>query len=547
MTLLRRARIADGTGSALRRADVRIEGERIAEILEPGTAGDGGADEETIDLDGLVLAPGFIDCHTHYDAQVLWDRDLTPSCWHGVTTVVMGNCGFGIAPTRPEHRETIARTLENVEGMSVEALTEGIPWNFESFPDYLDAVDAAPTRLNTAALLGHSPLRLYVLGDEATERAATEEEVEEMRRLTAEALDAGALGFASSKNKVHAGAWGKPVPSRLSTPDEIFGIGRALAEKAQGTFQITRGRDFQIPELARLSKDSGRPVTWTALVSTPDAAEDLAEGTALGGAVWPQIACRPIVMQLTLEDPGPLAAASSFAEVLAKPRDERLRLYADPDWREQAKPAFDRVWGGHVTKISVAETEMHRDLQGQSIAEIGEARDAHPFDVLCDLGVAEDLRTRFALVIANDDEAILDDLLRDDRTLLGLSDAGAHASQLCDAVFSTHLLEYWVREKQTLSLEKAVWRLTGQPAEVFGLRDRGRIAPGFAADLVAFDPDRIGVEPMERIFDLPAGADRLIARSRGIEHIWVAGTAIRSDGADIPDARPGKLLRSRPS
>lgn len=543
MTLLRGARIADGTGSPLRRADVRIEGDRIAEILEPGATG---GDEETIELEGLVLAPGFIDCHTHYDAQILWDRDLTPSCWHGVTTVVMGNCGFGIAPTRPEHRETIARTLENVEGMSVEALTEGIPWTFETFPEYLDAIDATPTRLHTAVLLGHSPLRLYVLGDDATEREANDDEIAEMRRLTAEALDAGAIGFASSKNKVHAGAWGKPVPSRLSTADEIFRIGRALGEKARGTFQITRGTDFQIPQLARLSLETGRPVTWTALVSTPDAADELAEGSDLGGAVWPQVACRPIVLQLTLEDPGPLAAARCFAEVLSKPRAERAQLYADPAWREQARPAFDRVWSGHATKISVAETEIHLDLLGQSIAEIGEARGAHPFDVLCELAVAEDLRTRFALIIANDDEAILADLLQDDRTLLGLSDAGAHASQLCDAVFSTHLLEYWVREKQVLSLEKAVWRLTGQPAEVFGLHDRGRISPGLAADLVAFDPDWIGVEPMQRVFDLPAGADRLIAGSRGIDHVWVAGTSIRRNGVDVPDARPGRLLRSQP-
>jgi N-acyl-D-aspartate/D-glutamate deacylase len=541
MTLLRGAKLVDGTGSPAREADVRIEDDRIVEILEPGAAT---KDEDVIDLDGLVLAPGFIDCHTHYDAQILWDRDLTPSCWHGVTTVVLGNCGFGIAPTKPGHREAIARTLENVEGMSVEALAEGIPWTFETFPEYLDAIDAAPTRLNTAVLLGHSPLRLYVLGDDATERAATTEEVEEMRRITDEAIEAGAIGFASSKNKIHAGAWGKPVPSRLSTPDELFGIGRALGDRGRGTFQITRGTDFQIPELARLSKDTGRPVTWTALVSTPDATDDLAKGTELGGDVYPQVSCRPIIMQLTLEDPGPLARASSFADVLSKPREERAAIYADHEWREQAKPAFDRIWGGHSSKIYVAETELHMALRGRSIGDIGAELGAHPFDVLCDLSVEEGLRTRFSVVIANDDEAILADLLRDDRTLLGLSDAGAHASQLCDAVFSTYLLEYWVREKGVLSLEKAVWRLTDQPAQVFGLKDRGRIAPDYKADLVAFDPERIGVEKMERVFDLPAGADRLIAHSRGIEHTWVGGKPIRRDGQDLPDVRPGCLIRS---
>src|SRR5271165_4530674 len=266
MTVLRGALLVDGTGAPPRPADVVLEADRIAAVEAPGTASGSG---DVVDLDGLVLAPGFIDCHTHYDAQVLWDPDLTPSSWHGVTTVVMGNCGFGIAPTRPAGRETIARTLENVEGMSVEALFAGIPWTFETFPEYLDAVERAAPKLNVAVMLGHTPLRLYVLGEEAAERDATSAEIEEMRRLVADALDAGAIGFASSRQPAHAGAWGKPVPSRLATTDELMRLAEPLAERGRGTFAITHGPDFGPVELAELSVKTGRPVTWTALNASP--------------------------------------------------------------------------------------------------------------------------------------------------------------------------------------------------------------------------------------------------------------------------------------
>jgi N-acyl-D-aspartate/D-glutamate deacylase len=542
MTVLRNARVVDGSGASARAADVTVDRGTITGIHEPGRAS---SDGEVVDLDGLVLAPGFIDCHTHYDAQVLWDRDLTPSGWHGVTTVVMGNCGFGIAPTRTSDRDTIARTLENVEGMSVAALAEGIPWTFESFPEYLDAIEKGGTRLNTAVMIGHTPLRLYVLGDDASERPATAEEIAEMRRLVGEAMDAGAIGFATSKQEAHAGAGGKPVPSRLAEPAEIFEIAGALADRDRGVIAITRGADFQLAELARLSIETGRPVTWTALAATAQAAALLDQQDKLGGDVWPQLACRPIVMQLTLADPGPLARAHAFTEALAVPHELRAAVYADPAWRERARVDMASTWGSkRYERIFVQETDIHTDLKdGPSIAAIAAARGLDPLDVMCDLALAEGLRTRFKVVLANDDEAQLAALLLDDRTRLGLSDAGAHASQLCDAVFSTHLLQHWVRETGVLTLEKAIWRLTGHQAAVFGLPTRGRIEPGAAADLVAFDAATIGVETMERVFDFPAGADRLIARSRGIEAMWVNGTVVRQDGKDLPDVRPGTLIR----
>ena len=540
--VLRNGKLVDGTGGPARGADVGIENGRIAAIGD--VPANGAAD---VDLDGLVLAPGFVDIHTHYDAQVLWDRDLTPSCWHGVTTVVMGNCGFGIAPTRPEHRSTIARTLENVEGMAVEALEAGIPWTFETFPEYLDAVEATPTRLNVAAMIGHTPLRLYVLGDEATERPAKDEEVDRMRDLVAQALKAGALGFATSKSPTHAGAEGKPVPSRLAEVDEVFRIAQALKDNGRGIMQITPGAGLFINEFAELTKTTGVPVSWTALltgIGGPGMALDLLDASAKAGTnVWPQIACRPLVMQITFEDPFAFASLDAFKEVLEAPRERRADVYADPSWRERARSGSGGVFATKWDKTTIAETELHRALVGRSLGEIASERGVDPLDAAIDLALEENLKTRFRVVLANDDEEEVGKLLQDERAVLGLSDAGAHASQLCDACFSTHLLAHWTREKGVLSLEQAVWRLTGQPAHIFGITDRGLVKQGMAADLVAFDPDTVGVTELERVWDLPAGADRLLARSTGVEHVWVNGGAIRTGGDDVDNARPGRLLR----
>ena len=542
--LLRGARVVDGTGSPGRAADIAVTRNRIAAVAEPGELAAGA---EVVDLDGLVLAPGFIDIHTHYDAQVLWDPDLTPSSWHGVTTVVMGNCGFGIAPTRPEHRSTIARTLENVEDMSVDALEAGIPWTFETFPEYLDAVAAQSPRLNVAAMIGHTPLRLYVMGDDAVERPATAHEIATMREHVAGALAAGAIGFATSRAPTHAGAGGRPVPSRQAEPDEVFAITQALADAGRGIVQITPGPGLFLEQFATLSKALGRPISWTALltgIGRMPATETLERGAAFGGDVWPQIACRPLVMQVTLEDPFPFAMQPAFKEILALPRERRAELYADPAWRERAKPDLDRGYGQRWGQTTVQETTAHRAIEnGPTLAAVAAERGVDPFDLLVDLSLAEDLKTRFRIVLSNDDDDQLAQLLRDPRTVLGLSDAGAHASQLCDACFSTHLLQVWSRERGVLTTEQAVWRLTGQPAQVFGLAGRGTIRKGNYADLVAFDPDTVAAGELERVWDLPAGADRLVAHSTGIDSVWVNGVASRRDGKDLDGARAGVVIR----
>jgi N-acyl-D-aspartate/D-glutamate deacylase len=542
--LLRGASLIDGTGAATRAADVAVDGDRIAVVGPPGELSPD-AGTEVVDLEGLTLAPGFIDIHTHYDAQILWDGDLTPSSWHGVTSVVMGNCGFGVAPTRPEHREIIVRTLENVEGMSVEALDEGIDWCFETFPEYLAAIDQRPKRLNVGVFVGHTPVRLFVLGGD--ERAATPHEVETMCGVVREAMAAGAIGFSTSRQPAHQGAFGRPVPSRFAETDEVYAIAAVLGELGKGIMQVSIGPGLFVDQFSELAERYGIPVSWTALVARADkpgaALRTVERASALPGEVYPQIACRPIVMQISMADPIPLAEIDVWKEVLARPRDERADLYRDDEWRDRAREATLDAWSHRWAKVSVEETDSHHDAIGVPLDDLAAARATTPFDLMLDLALSDDMATRYRIVLENDGDDELADLLADKRTILGLSDAGAHASQLCDACYSTHLLGHWVRERKAITLEDAVWRLTGHPHHAFRIADRGLVQEGFCADLVAFDPDTVGTTPVERVHDQPGGADRLIVGSTGVEHMWVNGTPVRVRGEDVPDVSPGLLLR----
>ena len=435
---------------------------------------------------------------------MLWDRDLTPSSWHGVTTVIMGNCGFGIAPTRPADRDVILRTLENVEGMTLEALEAGLPWTFETFPEYLDAIDAEPTRLNVAALFGHTPLRFYVMGDDATEREATDDEVTRMKALLAEGLDAGAIGLSSSRTDSHIGAHGKPVPSRAAALSEIRALAGVLGEKGRGTFESTWGPDLHVEEFADIAREIGRPVSWAALMTIKEnpalAADTAARVTAAGGSVHPQVSCRPIVVQIALSDPAPFANVPAFEEILRLERDDRPALYADPAWQERAWTGLQERWGQKLREATVAESTVHADLvDGPTLDELARDRGTTPMGVMADLALAENLETRFRMVMINDDDDQIAALLADERFLLGLSDAGAHASQLCDANYATHLLAHFWRDRGDLTLESAVWRLTGHPAQVYGLgrpgshrRRAGRRSGGLRPEHRRHRPRRAG-------------------------------------------------------
>jgi N-acyl-D-amino-acid deacylase len=552
---LKNAMVLDGSGEPGQICDVGITGDRITNIGQI----DSSEARRVYDLSGLVLAPGFLDIHTHYDAQVLWDPDLTPSCWHGVTSVVAGNCGFGLAPTRAEHRSLIIETLENVEGMSSAALDQGIQWGFETYEEYRAVLESIPRRLNIGTLAGHTPIRLYVMGTEAAERPATPEEVAHMKHLVTSAMSAGALGFATSRSPVHMGARGLPIPSRLADDEEIKTLIDAIG--GAGIVQSTAGPGFFIKEYAEFSKRWKMPITWTSLLTDRRAAGMDLSGmeemglpsaslldvqSALGGQVWPQISCRPLSTQFTLaQPPATMAMLGSFAAILQRPGDERKAVYSDPQWQEQARPEVMATWS-RWAKTTVAETQRHPEVAGLSLEAIALQWNTTPFDAMVAVALADDLATRFGVVIMNDDEDELGILLRDRRTLLGLSDAGAHASQLCDAGYATYLLGHWVRKKKALTLEQAIWRLTAQPASIFRIKGRGLIREGYYADLVAFDPDTVGCGDLQRVRDLPGNEDRLIAPSQGIEFVWVNGSIVRAEARDVDGVAPGMMLKPPP-
>ena len=546
--VLRGADVVDGTGAPAQRVDVAVEGGRIV-----GVGSDLGFDYEEVDLSGLVLSPGFVDPHTHYDAQVFWDPDITPSSWHGVTSVVTGNCGFTLAPTRPAHRDVIIRTLENVEGMSVAALEAGLPWSFETFPEYLRAVDGLDKRLNVACMIGHTALRWFVLGDEATERQASSAEVARMCELVTEAMDCGAIGFSSSQHN-HVGAFGKPVPSRAASHEELQRIAETMGRTGAGAIEIALGATFGVADAVSVAQASGRPLTWSGNALVPTAGEGGAgaAAAAVDASCRVRRFCRSPVSVPPDRQPGDAARSVPTApRQRGLPRgaradtDDRLALYSDENWRRRAKETLQPLWQQRLADATVEETNAHEEIRnGPTLGELAAKRGTTPFDLLIDLSLTDGLATRFKVAVANTDEGVIAQLLGDRRCIVGLSDAGAHVSQLCDANYATYLLSYWVREKEALPLELAIWRLTGQPAALYGLTGRGRIAVGAAADLVAFDPVRVGPGEAERVWDFPGGTDRLVAHSTGIEHVWVNGTPIRSGGTDVPGVTPGRWLAS---
>src|SRR5262245_5706093 len=549
--LIRGGTILDGTGAPGRAGDVGIRDGRVAAL---GTVR--GSAARTIDATGCAVAPGFVDIHTHYDAQVFWDRMLSISPWHGVTSVVMGNCGFGVAPTRPAHRDLIMRTLENVEGMSLDALRTGLgaDWPFETFPQYLDALERPGPAINVGALVGHTPVRLYVMGEEATEREATDGEIAAMERIVAEALRAGAVGFATSRSATHVGYAGRPVPSRAASMAEVERLAGALGEAGRGILQATIGRGFFTQELAGLARKTGRSVSWTALLAGalgPEGHRKVLEDHAAlqrqGVPVYPQVACRPLNFEFQWSAPFPYESMELFRPVSAADREGKKKIYADPQFRAAFRERGTRGGiAGRWEDTVVSWYPPDPSLEEHSVAELAAQKGVHPAALALDMGLATDLGARFRIAVMNQDENAVGELLSHPSVVLGLSDAGAHASQLCDACFSTHLLARWVREKQALSIEQAVRLLTSRSAEVFGIRDRGRLAVGLAGDVAVFDPATVGCSPLRRVHDLPAGQDRLVADAAGMRAVVVNGVVLRRDGKDAVDPEgplPGRVLR----
>jgi len=541
--VIRGGTVYDGTGSEGRRADVAVTDGVITEI-GPDLKG-----ERELDASGCAVSPGFIDIHTHYDAQVFWDPRLRPSSYHGVTTVVAGNCGFAIAPTREEHHDVIARTLENVEDMNVDTLSAGIAWEFTTLPEYLDAVGRRGTLLNFTVYAGHSPLRLYVMGDDAYERAATPEEVGRMAELVKEGIAAGAAGFSTSFSFAHRGVDGKPVPSRFSDHDEVDALFTAAGEAGKGVVLITPGEQCNYPDVYEWQPRIGRPFTYP-LFARPDGAHmetvELHEkGLADGAKVWPQVTPRPLTMQFTMADAYNLNVGSVFGELLKVSRPVRMAAYRDPEWRALAAADLEKArMKPRWETFEVSESSRFPDLIGRRINELAAERGSQPLDVLCEIAVAEDLETRFRAYIANDDAAAVGALLTSESVVLGLSDAGAHVDQLCDAPLYTDLLATWVRERQALPLERAVRKMTGEAADLFGFDRRGYLREGYWADICVFDPDTVGPGPTKRVHDFPADGERLTAEEpTGVRHVLVNGTPIQVDGEHDAAARPGQIVR----
>jgi N-acyl-D-aspartate/D-glutamate deacylase len=536
--VIRGGTVVDGTGRAGVDADVAIA-DGVIRAIEPDLRGD-----TELDASGCVVSPGFIDIHTHYDAQVFWDPRLRPSSYQGVTTVVAGNCGFTIAPTRAEHHETIVHTLENVEDMDPATLSEGVVWDFESFPEYLAAVRRRGTTLNFTAYIGHSALRLYVMGDAAYERPATTDETARMAHFVREAIGAGAAGFSTSFSYAHRGVDGKPVPSRFAEREEVEALFGAVGQAGRGMVLITPGKQCSYADVYEWQPRVGRPFTYP-LFAAPggrhlETVQLHERGLRRAADVWPQVTPRPLTMQFTLADPYSLNTGTVFGELLRGGREARVAAYRDPGWRARAAADLEHSpMKPRWETFEVSESGRFPELVGQRVTVLAEERGGSPLDLMCELSVAEDLETRFRSYIANDDVEAVGPLLAHEHVVLGLSDAGAHVDQLCDAPVHTELLGTWVRERHVLSLEQAVRKATGEAADLFGFARRGYLRPGYWGDVCVFDPDTVGPGPLRRVRDFPADGERLTAEDpTGIVHVLVNGTPIRRDGEQLDPPRP---------
>ena len=552
--LFRDVTLVDGTGAEPIVTSVAVNGERIAAI------GDHLSDAlEEIEGRGLVLMPGVIDGHTHYDAQLTWDSYADPSIELGVTTVVIGNCGFTIAPCKPEDHDLTMRNLTQVEGMDLEALRAGLDWSFESFPDYLNMLERRGVGPNVAAFLGHSALRTYVMGPDASRREATESEISQMAAILADAMDEGALGFSTSTNESHNGEGGIPMPSRLAETREMRAFADVLASADTGVFMITRGQKTPIPELAEMASDSGRPFIVAPFNHSNNSPEvvfnDLAQiekAQAKGARIHALVSCLPVTFDFTLNSAYVFEGLDSWHPAMAAKGDALRATYADPAFRTSVQEELDRTRGKRLfnsewDKVHLCEAvlDKNKPLEGRSLADLADAAGTSPLAWMLDFALSEDLGTLFTAQLRNTDETAVAKLINRDDALITLSDAGAHLSFMCDAGYALHLLGYWVRERKTMTLAKAVHKLTQHPAQLFGITDRGTVAEGAYADLFLFDPDTVARGSNERLHDLPSGAQRQRATGVGVKGVWINGQRMVNAAGKL-DARScnGRILRS---
>jgi N-acyl-D-amino-acid deacylase len=552
--LIKNGTVVDGTGAAPRRADVAVVGGKIAEI---GKITEGA--KKVIDASDLIVSPGFVDPHTHYDAQICWDPYITSSSWHGVTTVIMGNCGVGIAPCRPNVREIAAWDLVNVEAIPFDVLTKGVTWDWETFPQYLDAAERRGSGINLGFMAALTPFRHYVMGEESMERAANSQETAQIKALIKEAVAAGAYGFTTTAVPQHIGYKGRPIACRNASRDEFKAYGNALRELGKGAIELALTKsvsvltDEECDFLDFLLTESQRPVTWLALLNRDDQPEACletlrkAEPLIRRGGV-PQVTCRPLVIQINLREPFIFANLDCWNPVFNQPAEMQKKFYREPKFRDDFRETLKRpaVFNGKWERLEVKEVRnpAMQSLVGKTVAEIAQERGKDGVDTFLDLALEDDLGIEYTMALFNATEERIPELIRDTRTMVGLSDGGAHVDMLCDAGYCTYLLGTWVRDRQVLSLEHAIKRITSEPADYFGIKSRGRLLPGMAADMVVFDYNTVGSNKRgEMRNDLPGGGRRLVMPARGIEHVVVNGQVLYDEGK-ASDTLPGHVLRS---
>jgi N-acyl-D-aspartate/D-glutamate deacylase len=562
--LIRGGTIVDGSGAARYRGDVGVRGGRIVEIGRIRSAA-----ERTIDADGLIVSPGFIDGHTHMDAQVAWDRIGSCSCWHGVTTVIMGNCGFALAPCRPADREWFARCLTAVEDIPTEAMLAGIDWTWETFPEYLANIDRLPKAINYGAYLGHSALRMYVMGKRALTEKATEDDLTRMVAAVKEAVRAGAIGFSSSRATTHVTPDDTPVASRIADWSELDRLVGALADLNAGVFQIgpdISGGEAQrrfLTRLKQLGVESGRPIMFGVLSSRQGDKPNpwtyqldyLDECAAAGARMWGQSTTRSINAIFSLKSYLPFDVLPAWRELRGLPLAEQKRRLGDPAARGRLvaaeanmKPRDNVFQGGGAATTDPRKPDYENlfamkgvDWNDPTVAQLSGQRGKHPVEVMIDLVLENDDQVFVQPLVNEDPEHVLG-MLKHPRTLATFSDSGAHVCQEMGSSLQTHLLSYWVRARQAFTLEEAVRKLTFDNASAWDLNDRGLVRAGYAADLVVFDEARVRPAMPSVETDLPGGARRLVQKAEGIAAVVVNGQVTLEQGR-ATGAVSGRLLR----
>ena len=552
--LIKNGLIVDGTGRSGYVADIGIRSGIISEIGELTESG-----REVIDADGLVVSPGFIDPHTHYDAQICWDREVTPSSWHGVTTVVLGNCGVGIAPCHPHARDVAMHDLVNVEAIPFDVLNQGITWEWESFPEFMDFADRQRLSVNTAFLAPLSPLRHFVMGTDSMDRGATTAEAESIAVLLRDAMQAGAFGFSSTILNQHMGYAGKPLACRNATVGELALYANVLRDCGKGAIEIALTRQLGVLEsdqcdvLNMLLDESQRPVTFIAMFDRDDISEAVRDSLRrarpmIEKGARPQTSPLPLTREMNMQNPFSFASFPSWQRIFSdKNPDIQKRVYADPLFRQAFREDLKNPQGfgdwSRITLHHVGSLELRRWVDC-SVADIARQCGKDPVDQFLDLVIEDDLRSEFTIKSFNTRVDRMTELLNDPSILIGLGDGGAHVDMLCDSGYPTYLLGTWVRDREAITLEEGVRRLTSDPADFFGIGDRGRIRSGLAADITIFDPSSVGSpERAERRYDLPGGAKRMVMPSLGIRYTIVNGSICWKDG-EIFGRMHGQVLRS---